>query len=437
MIKPDELIKLCLLSPQAYNTIKAYGLEHIRWLYKDKDLDAVNALDGLMQRYPTTDPIVALAKEPRIADTLRPYEEGGAPELVAGLALDLEQPDSRTEATKELLDYVQQMATTGKRALEDATAQRIIDALEEDSSTDVTSLVADREMDLRKAGGVGRLEHLGDILDEEKAKPIEPRYKTGLYSLDDALDGGFRTGTICTILASPGCGKTSLMGQILLSMTHNNPDCAALWFSLEQTRAQTINGVCSFVEGQGYHAHASDKLIRDLPIKFNDDISDITDIVDMVKIEKRRDPNLKVVVIDYVQLLEHKDCRNDLFQLMFTTSKMLKDLSRREELIVLVAAQIDKDSYMGNGKTNKPPTLFSVKGGGDLTQASSYMLGLHRPAPDNEDNMKGGYNVLTDVLILKNRFGRMGYSFHTWFDGRHRCFRPYVDGGECDDTPLL
>jgi len=440
MIKPDELIKLCLLSPTAYETIRDYGLEHIRWLYKGDDLYAVNALDGLMHKYPNIDPIVALAKEPATAETLAPYEEGGLATLIVSLSCDLAHEDTRTEAKRELLDYIGQMATTGKAALEDMHAQFIIDALNDDASDNIDQLVAEREMDLRRAGGADRLEHLGEIMDEELAKAVEPRYATGIHTLDDALDGGFRVGTICTILASPGCGKTTLMGQILLTMCHINENCSALWFSLEQTRNQTIGGVYNFVAGQARNASEVKKLVRGLPIQFNDTVSDIDALADTVRIEKRRDPNLKVVVIDYVQLLEAAGANNDLFQLMFHASKVMKELSRREEVIIIVAAQLDKSSAMGDGKSkgNSAPTMFSVKGGGDLAQASSYMIGLHKPDKNTSAaGMQKQLDVKTDILILKNRFGKAGYSFPTWFSGKTRSFHACLeDESRCYDLLL-
>lgn len=68
---------------------------------------------------------------------------------------------------------------------------------------------------------------------------------TGIMGLDDALNGGFPQGTICTISGGPGCGKTILAAEFLMNgiEKHNEP---ALYVSLGESREEFINNIRPF-----------------------------------------------------------------------------------------------------------------------------------------------------------------------------------------------
>ncbi|MEM0350987.1 MAG: RAD55 family ATPase, partial [Archaeoglobaceae archaeon] len=62
---------------------------------------------------------------------------------------------------------------------------------------------------------------------------ITMRVKTGIFGLDELLDGGFVKNTVNAVIGSAGCGKTIFCLNFILEGLENGDRCAYISFDLE------------------------------------------------------------------------------------------------------------------------------------------------------------------------------------------------------------
>lgn len=227
----------------------------------------------------------------------------------------------------------------------------------------------------------------------------------GWESLDRAL-GGLHPQEFIVIAGRTSMGKTAFALEVSLKLSSKNP---LLFFSLEMSERQQGQRLLANTSGiNSFHfrrnvvreyqldcvAQAAILLGRN-QLYLSDSIYHIDDII-MAAHAAHREHQLKVIVIDYVQIIQHneKTIREGMVKITASLKRLAKDLN----IPVIGLAQV---SRAVDGRADKHPFLSDLKESGSLEQDADIVIFLHRP----EYYDKGADPDLMEVDIAKHRNG--------------------------------
>ena len=223
-------------------------------------------------------------------------------------------------------------------------------------------------------------------------------YPTPWALLTKAI-GGFRSGSLYTIGARPGKGKTSIGLQCALELSRHG---SVAFSSLEMRRQElhkriiSINANVSMDSVMNNNMSESDwervarhreDIIPNIAIDDRAEVS-VHDIRTFARSVNRVMP-LKGVVVDYLQLMSSKDNR-PRHEIVAEMSRQLKIMARDLDIPVIALSQLNRQS---EARVDKRPSLSDLRESGAIEQDSDVVILLHQ-----ED----------DVMILdvaKNRQG--------------------------------
>lgn len=268
-------------------------------------------------------------------------------------------------------------------------------------SDNLDDLLAARSADLMTAAVVVQQ------MREEGTKPRVP-YSTGLEDVDKVLKGGIRAVDITIVAARPSIGKTSLGMQISEAIAKRGD--ATLFISVEMTSVQLVLRVAQ----QG-HKRADE--LAALPLFIEDRWHDIEDISNCIRMAKRRNM-VKVVVIDYLQLIRVHSGRMQKHEQIEHSMKTLKWLAKELKIAVVVLAQINRGSEK---RDDNRPKLSDLKGSGSIEEDADVVLLLHRPEFYDPDDSPG----VADIIVAKNRNGGTG-TVHVGYIKEKTMFVPFA-----------
>jgi replicative DNA helicase len=110
---------------------------------------------------------------------------------------------------------------------------------------------------------------------------------------------------------------------------------------------------------------------------------------------------IKLVVIDYLQLIEPDNRRDPRQEQVAQISRRLKFLARELQIPVVALAQVNRSS---EDRQDHRPRLADLRESGSLEQDADTVMLLHRP-----DRYEPGQNEgLVEVIIAKQRNGPTG-----------------------------
>lgn len=187
---------------------------------------------------------------------------------------------------------------------------------------------------------------------------------TGIPYADDNLRGGWRPGQLVVIPGRPGTGKTAAALGFALSAAMEGHRVA--FFSLEMEHheltlrllAQMVGATVDDVEiattgtdpdllPLWSQQHWDDLLqaeevVRGLPLRIDDEPGrTVADIAATCEAWRSADGGLDLVVVDYLQLMDHgAHARHDIA--VGNTSKRFKELAKRLECPVLLLSQLNR-----------------------------------------------------------------------------------------------
>ena len=231
--------------------------------------------------------------------------------------------------------------------------------------------------------------------------------------LDSKLKG-FEAGQLVIIGARPGVGKSAFLLDIAESAARAGNE--TLFVSLEMSAAELTERLLARrsaatmdqlidrdVESNWDSIAATATHLERLPLHFWDKPAAT---VSKIRGAAATIQNLRLIVIDYLGLMQadrRADSRNlELGQI----SRDLKNLASELQIPIVAAAQLNR----GVSDTERP-TLLSLRDSGELEQNGSKVLFLWRI---NEIGTVG-------VSVAKNRRGRQGV-VQMHFDGEHQRF---------------
>ena len=117
------------------------------------------------------------------------------------------------------------------------------------------------------------------------------------------------------------------------------------------------------------------------------------------RLKKRRD--IRLVVIDYLQLIDAENRRDSRQEQVAQISRRLKFLARELKLPVLALAQVNRSS---EDRQDHKPRLADLRESGSLEQDADTVLILHRPGKYDG----GAEDNVIEVMVAKQRNGPTG-----------------------------
>lgn len=261
--------------------------------------------------------------------------------------------------------------------------------------------------------GKARWKHISEI-HKEAIQYMEDRrdgnvqsIKTPWKKFNDAGIGGLEWGSITTIAARPGGGKTLIVNQITRNAHKLNPtqDFAVLDFQFEMSSKTTGVREFSSVIKKSYRellsvdqkisdhdlalAWAHSKNSVDLEVYQIDTpltVSQIEQtILDFIKEKKKP----VIVTIDHSVLIKKAAGEKDIFESLYALGEMLTKLKKKMPVMFIILTQmnrsIEDQSRKIPGTAGNYPTSGDIFGADALLQHSDLMVVINRPSLYNLD----------------------------------------------------
>jgi replicative DNA helicase len=239
---------------------------------------------------------------------------------------------------------------------------------------------------------------------------------TGYKELD-LLTSGFQPGNLVIVAARPSMGKSALGLCVAanLAVRHGTP--VAL-FTLEMSKAEvTQRMMCSEgkVESQRLRTGrlapddwprlttACDRLSK-APIYVDDTGSTtIMELRSKARRLKSREPNLGLIVVDYIQLMTSGATAENRVQEVSQISRALKVLARDLDVPILAMSQLSRAVEQ---RHDKRPLLSDLRESGSLEQDADLVAFVYRDEYylGEESDQQG----IAEIILAKHRNGPTG-----------------------------
>ena len=298
--------------------------------------------------------------------------------------------------------------------------------------------------DLSNGNETKEFRHISDILHNvyhdlqvlQETKGAVTGSKTGFSGLDKVLVQ-MGKGDLIILGARPGMGKTSFALNIATNVAKNTKKSVAI-FSLEMSGEQLVTRIISSEAMVDSHSLRSGQLsgddwdnIADVISSLSgceiyiDDTSAIT--TTEMKSKLRRLPNLGLVVIDYIGLMQSTSNSDNRAQQVGEISRNLKIMAKDFGIPFIVCAQLNRGTESRPG-AGKRPTLADLRDSGSIEQDADIVLFLYRDeyykdisgaesSPEDADTAN-----TAEVIVAKNRHGSVGNVKMGWI-GQFTKFR--------------
>ncbi len=207
---------------------------------------------------------------------------------------------------------------------------------------------------------------------------------TGFKEIDEK--GGLQCGDFDVIAAEPSMGKTSLLTCIMVNAASAGIPC--MLFSMEmmsnQIAARIVSPKAKISSGIIQYKKLSDwqmnelaeamKHTDDLPIYFDDESTVSSDsIISSIRRNVKR-LGVKLVGIDYLQILGSTGNVKNQEQFLGSISRKLKNLSKELQICIVALSQLSRNL------TDPKPTLGRVRASGQITEAADDVIMIWRPS---------------------------------------------------------
>ncbi len=237
---------------------------------------------------------------------------------------------------------------------------------------------------------------------------------TGFTDLD-AYTHGLHPGQLIIVAARPAVGKSTFALDIArnASVRHNQ---ATIFFSLEMGRSEIAMRMLSaessiylqsmrkgtISEGDWTRLAAVRGRINDAPLYIDDSPN-----MSLVEIRAKcrrlaQQVDLKLVIIDYIQLMSSGKKVESRQQEVSEFSRALKLLAKELGLPVVALSQLNRQAEQSK---DKRPELSHLRESGSLEQDADVVVLLHREGIYERDHPRAGE---ADLILAKQRNGPTG-----------------------------
>lgn len=250
---------------------------------------------------------------------------------------------------------------------------------------------------------------IANELADELSKGIITRVATHIRTLDYFTYGGFNGGNLVILAARPSVGKTTIAMQIAQAASADNNK--TLVFSLEMTKKELVQrllqSTCLVSQYELVtHNINWDNFERALGMVvnsnliINDDAYNIHDIRHKI-ITSVKTQGVKMVIIDYLQLIKGADPRMSMNDQVGELTSALKQTAKQCNIPIIVLSQLSRESV----RENRSPQLYDLRSSGAIEQDADIVVMLER----SKDNMGAIIDNKIDMWIRKNRAGKCNF----------------------------
>lgn len=247
----------------------------------------------------------------------------------------------------------------------------------------------------------------------------------------DATTTGFKRGDLIILAARPSMGKTSMALNWAVNVARSRERTPVLIFSLEMDdvqigdrfviselfRYKQLNGHAA-VTSQDYNTRMDDDKFRqtesifnelyNLPIKIVDRRGlTVTEMRAKARKVKAEEPNLGMIIIDYLQLIKPPPQATKNWALIVgDIVRELRDLAGELDVPLVLLSQLNRGV---ESRDNKRPVMSDLRDSGNIEEFADVVVFLYRddyyyPERARENGTEG----LVDVIFAKQRKGPTG-----------------------------
>jgi len=381
------------------------------WLEQNALLDDVGglgALGALAQNTPSAANIKAYAEIVRDNSVMRQLIEVG--NNIAGSAFAPEGRDTSAllENAEKLVFDIAERGSRGKRGF--------------------------RSISDLSCGAVDRIDKLFQQDDPITGVP------TGFDDLD-RMTAGLQPSDLIIVAGRPSMGKTTLAVNFAENAAIKHQLPVAI-FSMEMPGEQLALRMMSSLGHIDQHKIRTGRLEDDDWPRLTSAVSlldsapifvDDTPSLSPVELRSRarrlkREHNLGMIVIDYLQLMQVNNSRENRATEISEISRNLKALAKELEVPVVALSQLNRSLEQ---RTDRRPVMSDLRESGAIEQDADVIMFIYRDEVYNEDSPQKG---LAEVIIGKQRNGPIGKCLLT-FRGQFTRFENYAadsyySGGE-------
>jgi replicative DNA helicase len=243
------------------------------------------------------------------------------------------------------------------------------------------------------------------------------------YKELDLLTSGFQPGNLIILAARPSMGKSGL-GLCMAANLGVRTQTPVALFTLEMSKAEvTQRMMCSEakVESQRLRSGrlapddwprltaACDRLMK-APIYVDDSGSTtIMELRSKARRLKSREPNLGLIIVDYLQLMASDRNVESRVQEVSQISRALKVLARELEVPILAMSQLSRAVEQ---RHDKRPILSDLRDSGSIEQDADLVMFIYRDEYylGEESDQQG----IAEVILAKHRNGPTGMVKLSW-----------------------
>lgn len=234
---------------------------------------------------------------------------------------------------------------------------------------------------------------------------------TGFAALDQ-LTNGLHPGQMIVVAARPAMGKSTLALDFAraAAIKANQP---TIFFSLEMGKSEIAMRLMSaegavplqsmrkgMLDNRDWTTIASTRgRINDAPL-YIDDSPNMTLVEIRAKCRKlKQRVGLKMVVIDYLQLMTSGKRVESRQQEVSEFSRALKLLAKELQVPVIALSQLNRGAEQ---RSDKKPAISDLRESGSIEQDADIVILLHREAAYEKDSPRAGE---ADLIVAKHRNG--------------------------------
>jgi replicative DNA helicase len=249
-----------------------------------------------------------------------------------------------------------------------------------------------------------------DEIEKIAAGVIGQGVKTGFKDLD-ALTNGFHPGNMIVLAARPAVGKSTLGLDIARYASIHKGETSVI-FSLEMSRSEItmrmlsaearvpLNNIRSGNLSEEEWSRMARRMgeISQAPM-FIDDSPNLSLMEIRAKSRRlKQRHNLKLIVIDYLQLMTSGKRVENRQQEVAEFSRQLKILAKELNVPIVAISQLNRSPEQ---RSDKKPMLSDLRESGSIEQDADVVILLHREDLYDSQNRSGE----ADLIVAKHRNG--------------------------------
>ena len=362
---------------------------------------------------------------------------------------------SDTPGTANFLSYTDIVKQTSSLRKLISTASDLSSIAKESDSFEIEGAFSEAENKLinlrdsieRKKGPVLAKDLIKPVYDniEENLNSTTPLigHSTGFRDLDK-MTLGLQNGDLILVAGRPSMGKTAFGLSIAASFIENN--IPSVFYSLEMSSRSVMYRIISILSKVELKRIFQAKELTDSDFEkigkavelieksnfFIDDTSALSpsEILSRSRKLKREQPELGLIVIDYLQLMKADQSNPSRVNEISEISRATKALAKELDIPVIALSQLNRASET---RTNKVPILADMRDSGALEQDADLVIfpfrpEFHEPTPEN----KG----IARIIVAKHRNGETGESLLHWA-ARYTSFENLAPNDPAYDNPAF